>query len=789
MEHPSGTDLAARLRKVWDLSGRSLRGLAQEAGLSSSSLSRYIAGQSVPPWEAVVALCRVIGRDPRPLRPTWELARRASPAVAAAARRAPAPRNDLPSDVADFTGREDELAEVERLVGEVGAVVVDGMAGVGKSTLAVHAAHRLSPRFPDGRLYIDLHGFTPGEEPVEPADALRTLLIALDVPTSAIPDSVERLAARWRSELARRRVVSVLDNAHDAEQVRPLLPGAGSSAVIVTSRRRLVALGHVPPVSLDVLGPAAAGDLFRRAGGDDERYDREPEAVAEVMRLCGNLPLAIRLAAARLRHRPGWTIAVLGERLRGRTDDFDTACGMSLRQLGQRHRETFRRLALLPGPDFDAATAAAAAGYGVGETAAVLEDLVDIHLVQEPAADRFRLHDLVRGFAARTVEAEEPEAARRRAELRVLDHHLCLATAAFRRLPFLYVEAPGDDEQPFADRDAALAWYDREFANLRAAFKRAVAIGADAFTARLPTLLRPYFPRRGGWAEEVGMLEAALPAALRLGDRELLARIRVGLGNARAATGRTTEALDEYETAERLLATVDRPDVAAVLALRRGNLYDNIGDSARALADLERSAKLFEAIGKPDGLAFARAYAAWTHYQDGDLTRAANLAEEAMGVCGDGIAHRAALVTYAAAIAPADPATAIEHLRRVCVLSEADDHDYDLSWALNYLAVALRHAGRLDEAVATHREAMALLGELGEHQAAVHFLNDFGDTCRAAGRDAEALELHRHALDLARTMRFGRQEERARRGVEAATGASDPGRVAPAGPRCADPEA
>ncbi|GIG67705.1 ATP-binding protein [Phytomonospora endophytica] len=769
MERSPATELAARLRRVWDLSGRSLRALATDAALSSSSLSRYVAGRTVPPWEAVVALCRVVKRDPRPLRPLWEEARRSASTVAPPQRPAArSPRNDLPSDVTDFTGRAGEVERVLRHVAESKAVVVDGMAGVGKTSLAVHAAHRLAREFPGGRLYIDLHGFTPGFEPVDPAEALRTLLIALDVSTRAIPDGIERLAARWRDELARRRVLCVLDNAEDADQVRPLLPGAGDSAVIVTSRRRFVALAHIPPVSLDILDGDTAKDLFRRAGGPDARYEREPEAVAEVVRLCGNLPLAIRVAAARLRHRPGWTLAVLTDRLRRQTDDFDTACGMSLRQTDPLHRKVFRRLALIPGADFDSAVAAAAVGLSVDDTTEILEDLVDIHLLDEPDADRFHMHDLVRGFAARTVEAEESGTERRRVEQRVLDHQLARAEAAFRLFPWLTLPGPVE-EGPFADRDAALAWYDREHANVLATFRRAEAIGDDTFVARVPGLLRPYFGRRGGWGEEVRVLESATAAARRLGDTRLLAEVRLGLGNARYAAGNTTEALREYADAAELLADGRHQDVAAILDLRRGYLHDNLGDPVTARAFLDRSAELFKQAGdQPGGLAFALAFAAWTCYQDGDLAESARLAEESMAVFDHGLAYRTALVTYGAAIAPTEPARSLEFLRRAYALAEADDHPYDVAWALNYLAVALRYAGRHDEAMESHREAMALLEELNEQQTAVHFLNDFGATCRAAGLADEALELHRRALELAVEMRFGRQEELARRGIEAA---------------------
>ena len=259
------TDLAAHLGALRDLSGRSLRELERDTGISSSSLSRYFAGQTVPPWDVVLALCKLVRRDPRPLRPIWKQASE----LPAAPRPRPArsARNDLPRDVPDFTGRTAELATVLTIVGDVGAVAIDGMAGVGKTAVAVHAAHLLAPDYPDAQLYLDLHGFTPGHEPVEPGAALRRLLGALELPPGRIPDGTEQRAARWRSELAGRRVVVLLDNAAGAEHVRSLLPGAGGSVVIVTSRNRLVGLDGVPPVSLDVLPPEDAATCSHGPAG------------------------------------------------------------------------------------------------------------------------------------------------------------------------------------------------------------------------------------------------------------------------------------------------------------------------------------------------------------------------------------------------------------------------------------------------------------------------------------------------------------------------------------------
>jgi hypothetical protein len=218
-------------------------------------LSRYFIGQKVPPWPVVMGLCRLVQRDPRPLRRLWEAASRlpASAGKTSRATKAAAARNDLPFDVGDFTGRQQELAAVFALVAAHRAVTIDGMAGVGKTCLAVHAAHLMASDYPDGQLYLDLHGFTPGREPLDSGAALRLLLSALDVPPGKIPEGTEERAARLRAELSTRRAIVVLDNVASAEQARLLLPGAGSTAVLITSRNRLLELDGVPPVSLAVL--------------------------------------------------------------------------------------------------------------------------------------------------------------------------------------------------------------------------------------------------------------------------------------------------------------------------------------------------------------------------------------------------------------------------------------------------------------------------------------------------------------------------------------------------------
>ncbi|MDX2702347.1 tetratricopeptide repeat protein [Streptomyces sp. PA03-6a] len=795
-------ELAARLRMLQELSGRGVRALARDTGLSSSSLSRYLTGRTVPPWPAVVALCRLLARDPRPLRPLWERASNPLPAPPRTSRQvhpptplasAPRPpRNDLPRDATDFTGRRDELAAVLDAVGSSRVVAVDGMAGVGKTCLAVHAAHRLAADYPDAQLYLDLHGFTEGRRPLDPGPALRALLAALDVPSERIPqEGFEQLAACWRSELAHRRAVVVLDNAADAGQVRPLLPGAGPSVALVTSRNRLLGLEEVPPVSLDVLTPQESTELLARAsgepGGSDGRLAREPQAAAEVLRLCGNLPLALRLAAARLRHRPGWTVAILVERMAEGPTEFDTAFAMSVNQLDRAQRRLFRLLSLLPGSTFDEYVAAALADVPLRDTRVMLEDLLDAHLVQQPAPGRYRLHDLVHRHALRATTEQDPAAERERARGRVLDYYVHAAAAADATMPFLSrsreaCAGPAPAELPrFTDKYSALAWFGAEYANLLAAFEAALAAGADAHVCELPRFMRSYFARRCGTTQLNSLFEGSLAAARRLGDPRQLGEAHSDLGFARHNAGRMAEAGAAYEAATALVAEAGDLRAEAELAMRRGYLRWDQGYVEEPLELFRLAGKLYADADCPMGTAHATAYEAWALLQLGHREEAARLARQAMEIPHADPAWPpalTALITLGVAIAREEPGRARGHLHHALALAREDGHRHNEAWCLNCLGVALRRMGRYEEALASHREAFALLDELFEEQWKIHFLNGYAETCRLAGLPEEALRLHRQALDLAPRVGHRYEEALAHEGIAAVLDVTDPSAAA-----------
>ncbi|MCX5257252.1 tetratricopeptide repeat protein [Streptomyces canus] len=796
-------ELAARLRLLQELSKRGVRGLARDAGLSSSSLSRYLSGQTVPPWPAVIALCRLVQRDPRPLRPLWEQASNPLPAPPKTTRQVhppspPAgaprpPRNDLPRDVPDFTGREAQLTAVLDGLGDSRVIAVDGMAGVGKTCLAVHAAHRLTADYPDAQLYLDLHGFTEGRKPLDPDRALRTLLAALDVPSEKVPQEggVEELAACWRSELAHRRAVVVLDNAADADQVRPLLPGAGPSVALITSRNRLLGLDEVPPVSLDVLTERESAELLARASGEadgrDGRLARDPESTAEVLRLCGRLPLALRLAAARLRHRPGWTVGILVERMAEGASEFDTAFAMSVRQLDRAKARLFRLLGLLPGSSFDEHVAAALADVPLRSAREMLEDLLDAHLVQQPAAGRYRLHDLVHQHARHATMEQDSPAERDRALNRVLDYYVHAAAAADAAMPFLSlsreatVDRTSAELPQFNDKIAALIWFGTEYLNLLAVFEAAEDAGADRHLCELPRFMRAYFARRCGTTMLNGLFERSLAAAQRLGDPLQLAEAHSDLGFARYNAGRMAEASAAYEAAAPLVSRARDIRAEAELTMRRGYLAWDEGYVEEPLALFRLAGKLYADADSPMGTAHATAYEAWALLQLGHREEAAQLARtalEAPPADGAWPPTLTALITLGVAIAHEDPDEAVGHLHQALALAREDGHKHNEAWCLNCLGVALRRMGRYEEALTRHEQAFALLDELFEDHWKIHFLSAYGETCRLAGLTDQALRLHHQALELAPKLGHRHAEALAHEGIAAILDESDPAAAA-----------
>ena len=447
------------LRRLRDEAGLTQDELAEAAAVSQRAISDLERGiNATARKDTAVLLAGALGLD-GPARELFVAAARgrapAGEALAAAAGEAgagsaAAASRTLPRDIAAFTGRAGEL---ERLTaglagaapggGVVGICAIGGMAGIGKTTLAVHAAHQLARRFPDGQIFLPLHGHTPGQRPVDPADALASLLLAAGISAQAIPAGLDARAGLWRDFLAGKKVLLVLDDAAGHEQVGPLLPGTAGSLVLVTSRRRLAALEDAAVLSLDTLPPGEAAVLLARLAG---RPDLGPgdAGVGEITRLCGYLPLAIGMLGRQLAHHPAWAAAGLAADLAAASGRLElmaaenlsvaAAFGLSYQDLTAGQRRLFRRLGLHPGPDIDAYAAAALDDTSLATARRGLEALYDQHLITEPARGRYRLHDLLREHARALAAADDP-AARDAATTRLLDYYLHTARAAGQHIP------------------------------------------------------------------------------------------------------------------------------------------------------------------------------------------------------------------------------------------------------------------------------------------------------------------------------------------------------------------
>jgi tetratricopeptide (TPR) repeat protein len=474
------------------------------------------------------------------------------------------------------------------------------------------------------------------------------------------------------------------------------------------------------------------------------------------------LPLALRMAGARLRHRPGWSVAVLAERMRDSAGRFDAVFGMSLQQLDDEQQRMFRLLGVLPGADFDDGVAAALIDAQPGE---MLEELVDAHLVQEIAPGRYRMHDLIRRYAA-DLAAEDPSA--EDALRRVLDHCLAQAVAHDRVLP-----SPQRPEPAPGDPAKAMAWFDLEYVNLVACFDAAVRLGADEFVAELPSAMRVWFFRHRGTDDQTRMLAAAADAAGRLGRDP--APLLLDLGFALAAAGRLDEALAAYSAAESALATTGSGpaaasdsaaalnsaaapgsaaapssaaspdsaaapgsaaapagDLAAALALRIGFVRRDLGDFAAAQESFRRARELFARNEQRGGESQALAFDGWVTLRLGEPGEAAELARASIALA-EGPARITGLVTLGVALAATDSEESLRSLHDALRLAEQHHLRHNEAWCHNGLGLALRATGDFEQALAHHRRALEILEPLAEAQLEADCRRAYEETRRAAG--------------------------------------------------------
>ncbi|WP_194897695.1 tetratricopeptide repeat protein, partial [Catenulispora pinisilvae] len=655
----------------------------------------------------------------------------------------------LPHDVGDFVGRDADLARFHELAtaadradgqaGPMTIVTIDGMAGVGKSALALHAAHGVADRYPDGQFFLKFHGFTPGRAPVDPATALQRFLGMVGVPEKRIPADVEDRAALWRATLAGRRVLLVLDDAPDADHVRPLIPGGSGSLVVVTSRRRLAGLDGAAALSLGVFEHDDALALFQRvAGTGHSRVDGASDgrvvpdgstpggptpdgSTADILDACGHLPLAIRIAAAWLAHRPAWTVRDLAYRLAA--DDrplaelsqadraVASAFNVSYAQLDDDHRRMFRLLAAVPGEDVDVYAAAALAALPVRHADGLLQRLLDDHLVLQASPGRFHLHDLIAEFASELVADTDPPDWREAALERLVDYYL--AASAVASDAYMPEEAGRRPETPkanaeipdFADMPAATQWLETELGDILAAALAAADAGSD----RTPLLSRLLFRF--------------------LHDTSHLREAMLLHGRAVAA---------------------DDPENVGYALTNLGGTYRVLGRYQEAVTFGNRAAEVFGAHGDLPGRARALGNLALSLHRLGRYDEAIDVLTEAIGIyheAGDRLGEARLLGNLGGVLNLARRLDAVlPVLLRAVELGREIGTAGPLSIALGNIGSFYIDAGRLDEALAVLYEALELDTRRGRPADVAATQSSLGVVYGMRGEYEQAILMHRESV-------------------------------------------
>jgi tetratricopeptide (TPR) repeat protein len=687
----------------------------------------------------------------------------------------PTAARTLPADVASFSGRQAELEWVVHALSEpagrgvVGIDAIDGMAGVGKTAFAVHAAHLLAPRFPDGQLFVQLHGHTSGHDPAEPADALATLLLTIGVTPQQVPAGLEARAALWRDLMAGRRVLLLLDDATGSEQIRPLLPGTAGTLVLVTSRRRLTGLAEALPVTLDVLAAGEAAKLFVRLVGRPSLLPTDP-VVAEVVALCGYLPLAISLVAGQFKHRATWKVADLAAELGSAAGPMTTMAaenesvtasfGLSYGNLSADQQRLFRQLGLHPGTDIDAYAASALGDTHLAAARQLLDQLFDYHLIEEPAKGRYRLHDLIREHA-RALAAADPPAEQDAATGRLLDYYLHASRSAdhllARNTParvHVVIGTPPACTPELSTRAKALAWMEAERLNLHAAVSCALLRGRPGHATAIPAAMHSFLRRGGHWDQALALHRTALTTARDINDQLAEADALNDLGDMQyladdypAATTSLSQALDLYRHLGNRLG-------AAHALSRMGTVQIMSGDYPAATTSLTQALDLYRDLGNRLGEASTRMYLGEVQRVTGDYPAAAASLTQALDLYHDAGDQAGAADVYICLGAVQDetgnyPAATASLTQALDLYRKLGDRHGEAS-TLMYLGEAQKETGNypaattsLTQALDQYRNVGDRLGEAG----ALTFLGavqtETGNCPAAAVSLTQALNLYR----------------------------------------------
>jgi DNA-binding SARP family transcriptional activator/tetratricopeptide (TPR) repeat protein len=645
----------------------------------------------------------------------------------------------LPRDVRGFTGRRSELAQLDAIVPsavEQGTPVVigalAGTAGVGKTALAVHWAHRVRGRFPDGQLYVNLRGFDPGGSVMDPADAVRAFLDALQVPPKRIPTSLDAQAALYRRQLVGRRMLVVLDNAHDTTQVRPLLPDAEGCLALVTSRNQLtglVATDGAYPITLDLLSTAEARELLASRLGAN-RVAAEREAVEEIITRCVRLPLALTIVAARAATHPHLPLSTLAAELRdagGRLEALSTddphsdvraVFSWSYRALTPDAATLMRLLGLHPGPDIAPPAAASLAALPLPTARALLAGLARANLVVEHTPGRYTFHDLLRAYATDLTHTIDSDQQRRAAIRRMLDYYLHTAYAADRLLnpqrdPLTQPLAPPASgvilEQPTGHRQA-MAWLATEHRVLLGVVRQAAEAGFDTYTGQLAWTLNTFLNRQGHWQDLSAVWRTALDASRRLADPLAQARAHRTLARTYTWLGRHPDAHTHLRHAMDLYAQAD--DHVGQAHTHRGfsSLWERQRRPDRALHHMQQALTLHQTAGHRRGQGLALIAIGWYHALLGNPEQALSCSQEALAL------HQ-----------------------------QLDDRAGEAA-SVHSLGYAHHLLGDHQQAADRYQRALHLYRSLGDRYYEADVLTRLGDTHHAAGNPQAARDAWKHAL-------------------------------------------
>lgn len=641
----------------------------------------------------------------------------------------------LPRDSPHFTNRSNALKRIReasrKQQGDLSAIVlIDGMAGVGKTALAVHAAHKAATIYPDAQLYIDLHAHSRGRGPSDSSSALETLLRVLGVPATEIPDSLDGRSALWRSLLAGRRVVLVIDNVANSQQLKPLLPSSGACLVLITSRRHLVDIDGAFRIGLEVLSSDDAFELFTRIT-DTEYSDTDRAEIRSVVERCAFLPIAIALCASRLRHRPVWRPSHLANELREGKFRLDGAWTeaktvesvfeTSYLGLAAEERRAFRLFSLHPPQEFGIHAVAALADENLFEMRRHIEELYSHNLLQEPQVGRYLVHDLLHEYALQRTEREDPAAIRETAIDRMLDYYTFMAVEADRLIDLLgnrpaEVEWVPAEKPELNSHTDAMAWMELERENLHFGIRLAISTGRKARATRLARATIYFLRLKGYWSDVLDLCESLADVCADIDHRDLAADFSFYSGDVHRLTGRYGEALREYQIAVSSYRTVSDRHREARTLHSIGDVQRAQGRHADALARYDEALSIY--LGLENPLAAARAF-----HSIGDTQKLQENYSEAL------VQYGKALPTYEAMD---------DRVGKARILQATSD-------------ISLR----LGDAHKAHRGAAAALEEfraLGDILGEADSLFCLGEVYRAQGDDASSVRYYKPSLDLYRAL-------------------------------------